>query len=280
MEPDRRGVDETVAVDVDAANPVVDLTLLQDALDDYFNSPYEIVTADVGHDETIAKVYGAERPRPDPDDENADLPFHCVFNNHTGLLGVYSNDWFERLVIRHWQKHILPHGWEFRRYLEIGVCEGRSMRWVMENTGVRWAYGVDPWEPPRVAKTKMFRRYEERAQKNLRPWLGRRRPRVRLVREKSYRWLFGPDQPPDESCDMIYVDGDHRGHVTMMDLVGSWMKLKIGGFMVIDDVNRRWAHSKPSTWEAYRGFEIAYDHLFDWVYRTRKQVCLRKHHHI
>lgn len=229
-----------------------------------------------GTDETIAKVYHGVRPV-----GGDEPPWHVVLNQQTGHCGVYSNDWFERFTIRHWERHVLPYRRRIKRYMEIGVCEGRSMRWVMENTNCRWSHAVDPYEAPRRSKAAVFRRYEKRVRQNLEPWLSRSsRNRVRFVKEKSFEWLRGPEQPDDLTFDFIYVDGDHRGHITMMDLTLSWMKLKIGGIMAVDDLNRRWAHSQPSTWEAFSGFVLAYDHLFDFMYRTRKSAMIMKVKHI
>ena len=251
---------------------------LEAALKSYWGrKKWRLKSYQTTENEYIAKVYADDRPVPEPDDEDAEPPYHCVMNRRTGHLGCYSNDWFERLTMDHWIEHVQPLSKRIKRYLEIGVCEGRSLRWVMENTSCKRADGVDPYQPGRRKQARAFRRYERNMKKNIAPWLDENSERqVKLFKQESHRWLVSPRQPPEETYDFIYVDGDHRGHMAMQDLVLSFQKLKVGGIMACDDINRRWAHSQPATWEAWTGFHLAYSHLCEILYQTRKSVLIQK----
>lgn len=208
--------------------------------------------------------------------EGAD-PLHVVLHDESCHCGWYSNDWFERRTQRLWREHVAPlrlqqdREW---RYLEIGVCEGRSMVWAMQHLAPLRSVGIDPWRPPKLRQRAMMLEYKRRASRNLRPWT--EDGSCRLVLGDSQEWLRGPDSPEDGWADLAFVDGDHRGHRAQMDLVLALAKLRVGGLLVFDDWDRRWVRSQPNAWEAWTGFELAHSHLLEWVYRDKQQVCVRK----
>jgi len=43
----------------------------------------------------------------------------------------YTNNWFNQYHREEWEKLFLPIRDNIKHYLEIGVCEGSSMLWVM-----------------------------------------------------------------------------------------------------------------------------------------------------
>jgi predicted O-methyltransferase YrrM len=57
--------------------------------------------------------------------------------------------------------------------------------------------------------------------------------RARLIREKS--WLAA-DQFDDESCDLVYIDGDHTYDGVVKDLAAWYPKVKKGGIICGDDI--------------------------------------------
>lgn len=202
-------------------------------------------------------------------------PYYAIWDV-AGRLFVFSNNWFHELTRPHWEEHI-PNDFVCESYLEIGVCEGQSLVWVMQNLHPLRVDAVDPYIPGRNNQVQLFIEYENRVCNNTKYW-----QQITHHRVRSDEWLRGvgpvqdPGPPPDKHYDFIYVDGDHRGQFCATDLVNAWWKLNVGGIMCIDDFNRRWARSQPSTWEAATGFILAFDHQFEWIYRTKKQLCIRK----
>lgn len=111
-------------------------------------------------------------------------------------------------------------------YLEIGVYEGRSGVWMLDNilTNAHSSYvGIDPYETAHrhALKTALsnFAQHEN----------------TRIYVRFSYDILpqFIVDQ-----FDMIYVDGCHSYVGCKLDLEQAWPLLKSGGVMLCDDYNR------------------------------------------
>jgi len=157
---------------------------------------------------------------------------------------------------------------EVSRYLEIGVCEGWSGRWWIDNVlppGGLYV-GIDIWADwPKDGLTGAEVR--AKAQANLQWDEGE----VQLVTGDSSRVLASSYLP--ESFDAIYIDGDHRLMPVLCDSVLSWGLLRIGGVMVWDDYGKRANGRQPKTavdsfLGAMRG---RYEKLFgNWQYGVRK----------
>lgn len=136
----------------------------------------------------------------------------------------FSEDWFSH-NIPVWQEVLGPlRGRPDLRYLEVGVFEGRSVVWMLENVlthpGSR-VTGLDLFPTD-----GLLRRYEY----NLRA-TGQAR-RATTIRGRSQIELR---RLPPESFDVIYVDGSHTAGDVMADAVLSWVLLKDGGILIFDD---------------------------------------------
>lgn len=134
-----------------------------------------------------------------------------------------------------WLKHICPvlAGKPGLRYLEIGVFEGRSTVWVMENilTGPDCsAIGIDPfiYGRKRLSKNKNKDKIKQRALNNLKDY------EFQLIVGTSQD-VLRKMQDQTEHYDLIYVDGDHMALNAYVDAFLTWPLLKPGGFMVFDD---------------------------------------------
>ena len=117
--------------------------------------------------------------------------------------------------------------------VEIGVAEGRFsleiLRW-----GVARLYLVDTWAPipdnrgtggwPQEWHEKNWARMNE----NVAPFIDR----VTILRGLSHDMAF---KVPDESLDMVYLDGDHSYKGVFVDLHCWFPKLKQGGIMAGHD---------------------------------------------
>jgi hypothetical protein len=190
---------------------------------------------------------------------------------------LFSNDWFEQHTLKNWERHVKPRADGIRRYLEIGVCDGKSMCWMLDNVltkaGDR-AWGIDPYiskDSTREDWCAEIAEMKRRAQVNL-SWAVQS-GRLEMIFEQSQLWLRRQESL---NLDMVFVDGSHSAKNAMEDMVLSFHMLRRGGIMVIDDLDRRWRRGAPSVWEAARGFTDAYEGIINWVYRDNRQCCIER----
>lgn len=195
----------------------------------------------------------------------------------------FSNTWFEEQAMPLWEKYLLPLKDEVETYLEIGVAEGRSMLWVMENLEPKRAIGIDPYIPPKRKQAESTQRHKENIKKNLADWINK--GCVHIIEETS--WDFFTRHCDDESTaaydfiknnsiDLAYIDGAHEGWDCLADMVHVWPKLKRGGVMVIDDYHRRVHKGKALVRPAVNAFRLAYDNRWDVFFEARRQIAFRK----
>ena len=108
-------------------------------------------------------------------------------------------------------------------YLEIGVHEGRSLLWMLDNilTGqdVR-VTAIDPFAD------KYFTIFND----NLR--ISGKEQCVTVYRETSQHVL---KKLEENSYDIIYIDGSHKTKDVLYDLVLCWDLLKKDGILIVDD---------------------------------------------
>ncbi len=108
-------------------------------------------------------------------------------------------------------------------YLEIGVFEGRSVLWMLDNVL------TDP--SARVTAIDLFPDdLEQRFRKNLDR--SGQSAKATVLKGLSQHILRKLD--PD-SYDIIYIDGGHTADNVLADLVLSWDLLKPGGILILDD---------------------------------------------
>jgi predicted O-methyltransferase YrrM len=151
--------------------------------------------------------------------------------------GVYTftSDWFSQNIPIWVQALGELKGKPNLRYLEIGVYEGRSFFWVMDNILTdpsSRATAIDTFDiyldnDPEVAFRNNLRRSGHE-------------PKVTVIKGTSREKLR---ELPLHSFDLIYVDGDHGSKSVLVDAVLSWDLLKEGGLIIFDDYD--WAHPIP-----------------------------------
>ncbi len=180
----------------------------------------------------------------------------------------FSSDWFsENIPI--WTKTLAElKGKPDLHYLEIGVYEGRSFFWVMDNIltdpSCR-ATAMDTFDiyagndPELVFRENLARSGHE--------------SKVTIIKGSSREKLrsLSPN-----SFDLIYVDGDHGGKAVLMDAVFAWDLLKDGGLMIFDDYE--WPHSIPMEMRptfALDAFQTLMSDEFEVVSKAY-QLILRK----
>lgn len=187
----------------------------------------------------------------------------------------FLNNWFRERTQPIWEKHLLCLAGKIDTYLEIGMAEGASMRWVLETLRPRKAIGIDPYIPPKERQSDAYRQYADNMQENLDPWFSNYS--LCWYREKSQDVLRSRhEEIGDQSIDLAYIDGDHRAVELMTDICLLWPKLKKGGWMVIDDFQRVYHAGKPLVRVAVRSFEWVFDNRYSRVWQDGRQLCYER----
>jgi hypothetical protein len=127
-------------------------------------------------------------------------------------------------VIDNWTQQLAEYrGRPNLRYLEIGVFEGRSVIWMLENVL------TDP--SSHVTAIDVFMDdYEQTFDANiLAAGAGDRVTKIAGPSQQHLRPL------ESSSFDIIYVDGSHTADDVLADAVLAWPLLREGGLMIFDD---------------------------------------------
>jgi len=167
----------------------------------------------------------------------------------------FSTDWFtNRSRISVWEEVLGPmKGTAFLNYLEVGVYEGRSAIWMLENIlthPTARLIGVDTFPGD----------LKERFMTNVRiSGFERKVTAIKGYSRVELRNL------PLGRFDIIYIDGSHAAADVLADAVLSWELLKNGGLLIFDDYPL-WPHLPDE-----RRPQIAID-AFISVYRNSIEV--------
>jgi predicted O-methyltransferase YrrM len=149
---------------------------------------------------------------------------------------AFTSDWFSH-NIPIWTKALAElKGKPNLRYLEVGVYEGRSFFWVMDNILTDpscQATAIDTFD------IYLGNDPEVRFRDNLR--LSGRESKVTVIKGSSREKLR---ELPLNSFDLIYIDADHSSKSVLMDVVFAWDLLKEGGLLIFDDYD--WPHPIPA----------------------------------
>ena len=149
---------------------------------------------------------------------------------------AFSEDWFTNHIPT-WTGVLREmKGKPGLSYLEVGVYEGRSFLWVVDNILTHpssKAVAIDtfdkfgPTDPEKVFRENVRR--------------SGRTNNIEVIKGFSRRALrtLKPN-----SLDLIYIDGDHTSKSVLMDAILSWDLLKDGGILIFDDYN--WDFALPT----------------------------------
>jgi predicted O-methyltransferase YrrM len=144
-----------------------------------------------------------------------------------GIDYTFTVDWFSPHVPL-WKTVLAPYtGKHNVRYLEVGLFEGMSAIWMLENVltdETAHLTGIDPF----------LGDYEQRFMSNLDS--SGYSQKVTVIEGYSQTALL--DLEP-ASFDIIYIDGSHATRDVLEDAVLSWRLLKKGGVLIFDDY--RWS---------------------------------------
>ena len=140
------------------------------------------------------------------------------------LLDDTFNEFIEQIPI--WEKAMRPFkGKPGIHYLEIGVNQGRSAMWMLENIlthPTAKLTGIDIFPEGTDFKEKFCNNLKLSG-------YAQKATTITGFSQIQLRNL------PLNSFDIIYVDGDHRAAGVLADAVLSWDLLKTGGLLVFDD---------------------------------------------
>ena len=118
------------------------------------------------------------------------------------------------------------------QYLEIGLFEGGSAMWVLDNIlthPTSHMTGIDPFEDTESHEAQ-FPTYPERFRANLD--LSGATSRTTVIQGFSQTAMR---DLPLEHYDIIYIDGSHEYEDALEDAVRARRLLKPGGVLIIDD---------------------------------------------
>ena len=80
----------------------------------------------------------------------------------------------------------------------------------------------------------------------------------------------------DEFFDIVYIDANHKPEYVLEDCVLSFRKLKIGGYMVLDDYGWIDKETGEDTSDGIEGFVLGYMNRIEIINVVETQVILRK----
>lgn len=179
-----------------------------------------------GQPETPAAVAPAKAPDAPPRKQGH---FNTSDTVHTTIEGKgegpyrFTAHWFLGQLDM-WREHVLPRkGQAGLQYLEIGVFEGRSLLWMVENV-------LTAPDSHATAIDIFMDEYEATFDANL----AASGAVDRITKIKGPSGVELRKLPP-ASMDIIYIDGSHTAADVLADAVLSWTILKPGGLLIFDD---------------------------------------------
>lgn len=143
---------------------------------------------------------------------------------------VFTHDWVSNHCEK-WREHV-GHlaGKPGVRGLEIGMYEGRSTLWWLENIVTGEAaklFAVEPWRDKIGPNLAVFRE------------MGFDSHRLRVFLERAQTALVA-DWAKHPIFDFAYLDGGKDADSVLQNSVLTWLALKPGGIMIWDDYRWEW----------------------------------------
>lgn len=177
---------------------------------------------------------------------------------------VFTENWFHHKIQEDWQKRFSTFRNRPINYLEIGVWEGRSFFWVLNNLAINsqsTLTAIDIFSPGRFNRNLKISKAESR---------------IKVIKGSSQQQL---KQLQNESYDLIYIDGSHRYRDILVDGILAWDLLKNNGTIIFDDYDLEFDHQMPLTFESWPGIDAfiqAFDNEIGTIERINNQVIIGK----
>jgi len=129
-----------------------------------------------------------------------------------------------------WHSILAPRREEPLSILEIGCFEGRSTIFFLEYFSNSRITCIDSFDGGVEPAKNPYPAYPARFDSNLSAY----KDRITEIRARSSTGLEML-RTHDERFDLIYVDGSHQRIEVLLDSVGAWFLLKVGGILIWDD---------------------------------------------
>jgi hypothetical protein len=186
-----------------------------------------------------------------------------------------SKDYFTQ-HIPVWEKALQAYkGRPDVRYLEVGIFEGQSALWMLENVltdPTARLTGLDPFSDPvyeRIERS-MNQTYKEVFYSNLRA--SGSEYKAQIIEGYSQVELR---KLPLEYFDIVYIDGSHFSPDVLEDAIQSWRLLKEGGVLILDDYGLDVGMRRAlETFFAFFGDHFELVHV-DWQIFAKKKPAKR-----
>lgn len=147
---------------------------------------------------------------------------------------TFTQNWFEGAIpVLEYSLKALKDK-ENLNFLEIGSFEGKSTIWFLENilrgngsniTCIDNFTGNNEWNAMRVSTEGL----KDRFLANMKPYVGK----YKLIEGDSAKILRKKFE--DNTFDLVYIDGSHEAHSTLLDAIYSYPLLKDGAYIIFDD---------------------------------------------
>lgn len=122
------------------------------------------------------------------------------------------------------------------KYLEVGIFQGANLlSMLLEYPNCIQMHGIDPW-CDHNDYTEYLGKQNENEQvfyRNFNKLSDTDKQKINIHKDFSNKVI---PKFQDEYFDLIYIDGNHAPCAVLEDAVLSFRKLKIGGYMIFDDV--------------------------------------------
>ena len=178
----------------------------------------------------------------------------------------FTYDWFTSAVPI-WTRVLAPYaGRPETHYLEVGVFEGRSAIWMLNNIlthPTSTLTGIDLFPGDLKERYLANLQLSGAAEKAI-TIAGRSQDELRNLKPDSY--------------DIIYIDGGHTADMVLADAVLCWDLLKVGGLLIFDDY--RWkreeypAEVRPGV--SIESFITAYRNFLELVHLDYQAIVRKK----
>ena len=173
----------------------------------------------------------------------------------------FSENWFLSHVLI-WEKALQPFkGKANLHYLEVGVFQGLTMIWMLENILTHpsaKATGIDI----KVRATYLNNLKKSGFADKVKTHVGMSQKELRKLTLDNF--------------DIIYIDGSHRDEHVLEDAVLSWRLLKEGGILIFDDyrMHLSWNKKAGTKWPI-KTFLDFYGNHFEIIH-DEYQIILKK----
>ena len=182
----------------------------------------------------------------------------------------FTQNWINDNIYT-WLKYLAPYRNQPLRYLEIGSWEGTSAYFFAHHFSQAEIHCVDTWQgsDEHVGQARL-QTIEQKFDTHMAPFA----PRVTKHKGWSYQML---PTLPQNSFDVIYVDGSHYADDVLQDALNGWQLLKVDGVMVFDDALWRYKGYTSGKWPhaALKAFTKLMAGEFAWVHMG-PQLMIKK----